>query len=106
MSATVYNSPAMMDVFARIAQERHRQNTLFVEGHISFNCSSRVVDPHRKLRVLVEEVGEVARELENLENNTGYATEKKIRQCLVNELTQVAAVAVAWLEALTDGGAK
>ena len=92
------NSPRFLDAMEAVAQERIRQKELLRAGKILFNCDSPVVDGARKLRVLIEEIGEVARELENLENNTGYATEQKIRRCFRNELVQVAAVAVAWLE--------
>ena len=83
-----------------MAQERHRQNTLFVEGHIPFYCSSRIADPNRKLRVLMEEVGEVARSLDLLEGLTIKRAIEKEQNNLRDELTQVAAVAVAWLESL------
>jgi hypothetical protein len=101
MSAKVFNSPAIMAVFERVAQERNRQNTLFVEGHIPFNCASRVADPNRKLRVLVEEVGEVAEAIDHLEQlNSNSNAAARQREHLRDELVQVAAVAVAWLESM------
>lgn len=45
--------------------------------------------PERRLQVLVEEVGEVARALENSDDSNLY-----------EELTQVAATALRWLEQL------
>lgn len=101
MSA-LQNSPRLAAVFERVAAERLRQKQLLREGRIGFNCDSPVVDENRKLRILTEEIGEVARELEHLENNKGFFTEKKIRGCLRNELTQVAAVACAWLEQMEE----
>lgn len=75
------------NAFARINAERDRQERLWAPR----SCASPDVAAELKVAVLVEEVGEVARAvLDNSEN-------------LAEELTQVAAVAVAWLESL-DGG--
>lgn len=90
----------MLEVFAKIAAERQRQRQLFYEGRISFDCASPLPDPNRKLRVLTEEIGEVAQELDRLEACRGPRAEKFVREDLETELIQVAAVAVAWLEAL------
>lgn len=49
-----------------------------------------------KLRTLVEEVGEVARELNDAENELRPIDIGKLRE----ELVQTAAVALAWIEAL------
>ena len=84
------------DVFTRITAERERQNILLRQGKLLFNCSSPVVDPRRKLRVIVEELGEVAQAVDWLEASESKAN----REHLIEELIQVAAVAVAWLEAL------
>lgn len=90
------NSPAMMEVFAAIAKERSRQRELFRTGEISFDVSSTVPDANRKLRVLVEEVGEVAEAIDLIESHAGHAATRRAH--LREELVQVAAV--AWLEAL------
>ena len=101
------NSPLMMDVFERIAQERVRQQELLRTGKITFTCSSPIVDDNRKLRVLAEEVGEVAEAIDHLEQlNPKSPAAKKQLAHLQTELVQVAAVAVAWLEsieAITNG---
>ena len=94
------NSPNMMSVFERIAQERSRQRELFLKGKHLFSCDSPVADANRKLRVLVEEVGEVAEALDALEFQHVSRREKRLRAHLQDELVQVAAVAVAWLESL------
>ncbi len=96
------NSPVMMDVFERIAQERVRQQELLREGKHTFTCASPIADDNRKLRVLVEEVGEVAEALDALENKKDWKRFDHLRE----ELVQVAAVAVAWLEALQAMGGK
>jgi len=83
-------------VQAVISAERDRQDELFRTGKLLFNCSSRTVYGPRKLRVLVEEIGEVAQAIDQLEHIDGPAR----RQHLRDELTQVAAVTVAWLESM------
>jgi NTP pyrophosphatase (non-canonical NTP hydrolase) len=77
--------PARAAIFQAIHQEREAQNTQFPQSNIPHWS-----DPDgTKLSVLVEEVGEVARAL--LESDA-----PKLRA----ELIQVAAVAVAWAEAI------
>jgi hypothetical protein len=94
------NSPAMLDVFALVARERARQRDLYRTGRISFDCGSPIPDLNRKLRVLVEEVGEVAQDIDRLEDSRDARGRKFILEDLEKELVQVAAVAVAWLESL------
>ena len=84
-----------------INDERDRQDKLFVEGKILFNCASPVADFNRKLRVLVEEVGEVAQAIDKVEwsESRGAGGDASIwRKELKTELTQVAAVVAGWLE--------
>lgn len=90
------------DPIPKINAERDRQDKLFVEGNILFNCASRTVDVLRKLRVFTEEVGEVAKAIDQLEvaESRRSLALKEYRLELKLEITQVAAVAVAWLEAL------
>lgn len=85
------------EVFERIANERLRQRQLFAERKISFSVSSRIVSAARKFRVLIEEIGEVAQAIDQLEQ---HPKSKFHRDHLITELVQVAAVAVAWLESL------
>ena len=74
------------DVYALIDAERVRQVEKWGrEG----DCSSPLVSPPVKVAVLTEEVGEVARAV--LDSDEGN---------LRDELVQVAAVAVAWLEGM------
>lgn len=82
----------------RVRSERARQGALLASGRITFNCASHIVDPRRKLRVLVEEIGEVAEALDLLEQKRPTAAEA--REHLETELIHVAAVCVAWLESL------
>jgi len=79
-----------MSAYDEIRAERARQDALAGAGRWAGE-SIATISNDRRLRVLVEEVGEVARDLEEDEEDD---LELRI------ELVQVAAVAVAWLEAL------
>jgi len=79
------------DIYAEITAHRAVQAEKWGGAHAwgSGDCSSAKVRPEVKAAVLAEECGEVAR-----------AVLDKDRDNLRAELVQVAAVAVAWLEAL------
>jgi hypothetical protein len=85
----------LLEIFEMIANERLRQRQLFAERKFSFTCSSPVIDPCRKFRVLMEEIGEVAEAIDYVEQ---HPKSKFHRDHLITELVQVAAIAVAWLE--------
>lgn len=85
-------------VLQHVVNERQRQMELFHQGKHTFTCSSRIVDDNRKLRVLVKEVGEVAEALDRVESHKGGNSQP--HEDLRDELIQVAAVCVAWLESL------
>jgi NTP pyrophosphatase (non-canonical NTP hydrolase) len=78
------------DIFAEITAERERQAAKWDGPHDwgSGDCSSALVSPAVKAAVLAEECGEAAR----------AALDGTLD--LKDELIQVAAVAVAWLEGL------
>lgn len=83
-------------VFDAVRKERVRQEQLRREGRFAFTCADRFIEgkpvlPAAKLVVLVEEVGEVARAICD-------GDDANLRE----ELVQVAAVCVAWLEALEE----
>jgi len=87
-------------IYQRITHERERQSRLVESGSIPWDCADQFVGHDQKLAVLVEEVGKVARVLIekpnwNLGDNRGSFLAK-----LREELNQVAAVSVAWLEAI------
>jgi hypothetical protein len=86
-------------ILERIWIERLRQKDLFRAGRIGFDCASPVVSDDRKLRALVEEVGEVAKEIDAAEFGDN---KKQARLRMRTELIQVAAVAIAWLESLEE----
>ena len=89
------------NALAKISAERERQEKLFrIEKKIHFSCASKVPCVTRKLRVLVEELGEVAKAIDQLEiAETCESLALKTWQLELRvDITQVAAVAVAWLE--------
>ena len=79
------------DIYECIEHERREQHAKWDRSHDwgYGDCSSLAVDDSTKVMVLTEECGEVARAVLELDAD---ATRR--------ELVQVAAVAVAWLEAL------
>lgn len=87
------------DVFTQVRAERARQEWLWKEGKIPSTCASKIVPYSDKFVVLVEEVGEVARAIQAVIAADKWAPEAEIAH-LREELVQVAAVAVAWLESM------
>ena len=73
-----------------VASERERQEELVREGQLRWTAAHADCPDAKRLSALVEEVGEVARALHDEEGAD------RLRE----ELIQVAAVAVAWVEAL------
>ena len=78
------------DVLIDVAAERLRQDALKAAGKFPATCADNTLSAGQKLAILVEEVGEVARAI--CDRNPKHMRKK---------LVQVAAVAVAWVEALT-----
>ena len=97
--ALLKNSPRIKAVFARFAQERLRQQRLFAEGRIKFNVASPVTNNDRRLRVATEELGEVARAIDCIEN-ADPTNKAAWRLHLQDELIQLGAVVTAWLESM------
>lgn len=84
--------PFQFDVAClRIVTERERQEELFRSGKHRFSCADGNESNLVKLPVLVEEIGEVAK-----------AVYGRNAVNLNDELTQVAAVCIAWIESLED----
>lgn len=79
------------DIWFTVVNERRRQDKLKADGKFAWTCADKTIHNDVKLKVLAEEFGEVARAL--CESDTDN---------LRTELVQVAAVAVAWLEALGE----
>lgn len=96
---------ATRTILKEIAQERQRQSWLREQGKFTATLADvdaageSVLSPTQKLAVLAEEVGEVARCALALER---LVHEPDDVRSLRTELIQVAALAVAWLEALPE----
>jgi NTP pyrophosphatase (non-canonical NTP hydrolase) len=73
-----------------VAEERDRQEAFVATGKFAWTCADETVGDPLKLAVLTEEMGEVGRAL----------CEGASRRDLRDELIHVAAVAVAWAEAI------
>lgn len=77
------------EVLRLVFEERDRQNAAWPKQWKPGGASAP-----KKLAVLMEEVGEVAKEVLEYPADTNYDLRK--------ELVQVAAVAIAWLESMDD----
>lgn len=90
-------------VLTLVGSERLRQErkcaAMLAEGLRWHSCDSDGLTDHEKLAVLVEEVGEVAKECCDARAAGELSDEARSR--LRGELIQTAVVAVAWIEALT-----
>lgn len=84
-------------IFQAIDAERDRQEALRAAGRFAHTCASPNMADGDKLACLGEEFGEVAKALLQL-HGTGSTTDATME--LRKELIEVAAVAVAWVEAL------
>lgn len=85
-----------IDAVADVCVERCRQEQLKAEGQFRHTCADLEMDNATRLAVLGEEFGEVCKELQD------GGTVENLRK----ELIQVAAVAVAWVEAIDKGAGK
>lgn len=86
---------------ALVVAERDRQQALKFTGKFVYTCADAAMSDADALAVLVEEVGEVAKEInETIGRFLGAAQYGEYRERLRAELVQVAAVAVAWVEKL------
>ena len=105
---TAEQEEAACNALSAVFAERLRQEDLRDAGRFAWTCSDPTQLDSEKLAILTEEVGEVAREI--CEMITTRDFEKVIKpesyRNLRNELVQVAACAVAWVEALDVFGVK
>ena len=86
----------MPDNVRDIWQERLRQDDLKAAGKFAHTCADIELVNTDRLAVLVEEVGEVATAVMNM---NGLAFDEG-KAALRKELVQVAAVCLAWLDGL------
>ncbi len=92
---------ATLAILTMINTERHRQEQLCEAGKFPWTAASRHVRDSSKLAGLMEEVGEVAKELNEEPTSGDWQANEGFRLRLLGELVQVAAVATAWAEAIT-----
>jgi NTP pyrophosphatase (non-canonical NTP hydrolase) len=86
-----------LGVMAAVSHERDRQERLKADGRFAYTCADAGIDGFARFAILLEEVGEVARAL-----NEADIDGPNLRA----ELLQVAAVAVAWVEGIDHDGAR
>lgn len=86
--------------------ERLRQMALLRDGKLTWNCATAGISHDKKLRAIMEEVGEVAQAIDDIENlrcTSSVDHHRKYRAAMSHlreEITQIAACSIAWLEAL------
>lgn len=100
MSYTIWPDGIVGEVLQAIYRERDRQDQLKLQGKFDFTCADKEMAHAERLSVITEEVGEVARAI-NERIGRGPFTDPELMH-LGKELVQVAAVAVAWCEAITN----
>jgi NTP pyrophosphatase (non-canonical NTP hydrolase) len=83
-------------IFDDVTAERARQDVMKAAGRFRYTCADKEMTHDQRGLVLGEEVGEVCRAVLELSALANDAHGKNLRK----ELVQVAAVAVAWIEAL------
>ena len=80
-------------------QERERQRALLKAGKFTLDVAHPTPDARRKVRVLIEEIGEVAEAIDKIENASVLDLKARFAH-LRTELVQVCAVCFAWLESM------
>lgn len=91
-----------LNIVNDVLVERDRQDALVKSGKFPWNCSDKRVAAGDKLMVLGEEFGEVSKAAYELTHETDSGCHKRHRDNLRTELVQLAAVAVAWIEAIDE----
>jgi hypothetical protein len=89
-----YKTSSILAIIIRIIDERKRQLYMYDHGELAWICSSpsNIVSIEKKLGLLGEEFGEVCRAINDNEG----------KERLIEELIQLAAVAVGIIESLED----
>jgi NTP pyrophosphatase (non-canonical NTP hydrolase) len=91
-------SRSIGNVVAEVIRERHRQDDLKAEGRFSFTCADDELSNTERLAMLVEEIGEVAQEVLTQKGRRAARDTEGTEEALRKEVTQVAAICIAWLE--------
>jgi len=84
-----------------IWNERSRQERMKAEGRFTHTCADPEMTDYERFAVLGEEFGEVAREVLTNEGRRLARDTRGTDAALRDELIQVAAVCVAWCEAIS-----
>lgn len=87
-----------MTAMALIATERRRQHRLKKEGRFKYTPSDDELNDWQRYGMISEEMGEVARNL--LARDDLVSDGDKSNDELLKELSQVAALTLAWIERL------
>lgn len=88
-------------ILAEVIQERVRQETLRIEGVFAHTLNEPDYTMSQKLATLTEELGEISRVIQNIEcMRLKQEGQQLYLPSLRNELLQLAALSVAWLEGL------
>lgn len=97
------NYDKMRRVLDTVAAERARQESDKRRGARSLSCAERDVSSAAKLPVLVNALGSAAGEIiDLLDSRLPEGTRPYIQRRLREDLIEIAAVAVAWAESLTE----
>jgi NTP pyrophosphatase (non-canonical NTP hydrolase) len=92
------NLTMLTNIWSDVLTERDRQETLKAAGKFPYTCADPELFHSERALILSEEVGEVARAILN---DLKFATDGRPPN-LRQELIQVMAVSLAWIEALDD----
>lgn len=101
-----YQQARLMErVLQCVMNERYRQEQFKADGEFQYSCMDVHPDisNYRKATILGEEMGEVCNvvnELDNVKPDGNDEDLARLKSALRQELIQVAAVAVAWVESL------
>ena len=93
-------NPRTLDVLSDVGVERERQEHLRRQGRFAYTCADPAVPNAAKFVILVEEIGEVAKETLTQPGDALAFDSTGSQAGLYRELIHVAAVAVAWAESL------
>ena len=96
-SKRFFDTP-MGHALSDITAERRRQDVLKSEGRFRFTCADEQMSNFERLACLMEEVGEVAQEVLTQKGRRLACDTEGSEEALRKEITQVAAICVAWLE--------
>lgn len=98
MSYVIWPDGPVGDALQQVNQECWRQEELKRSGRFPHTCADKELALSKKLAILAEEFGEVARAVLEAE---GLANDKH-NKALRKELIQVAAVCVKWASGLDE----